>query len=444
MTALVEDETVEIASLPAGWTTGTLADYIERPDYGFTDSASDDANGTKFLRITDIQDGQVDWLTVPYCDCPPDVLRSKRLHPGDVVVARIGATTGKSFYIEDTPHDAVFASYLIRLRAKPEKLLARYLHFYLQTVDYWSHIDQHKGDRLKGGVNIAVLESLPVAIPPIDEQARTVQVLDFVQAAVRSESARSVQAARLGNVALAELFARGLRDEPQQETEIGVMPTSWSARPIKELCDIWSGGTPRKSEASFWTGDIPWVSGKDLKAASLDDVTDHVSEAGVEAGSRLAPTDAVLLLVRGMGLAKDLPVASITRPMAFNQDVKALVSRGDYSGRFLRAAIYVGKDRLLHQIARSAHGTMTLNLHDIETFEVACPSQSEEAEEIVEILETVEAKRKVHLKKAEAFQALLNTLLHGLLFGRTSVDELDLSVLPAPVGESVDGNGEMS
>ncbi|MFO1077975.1 MAG: hypothetical protein U1E73_09670 [Planctomycetota bacterium] len=50
---------------PEGWAEGVLEDYIERPEYGFTDSASDDPSGTKFLRITDIQDGQVDWVTVP-------------------------------------------------------------------------------------------------------------------------------------------------------------------------------------------------------------------------------------------------------------------------------------------------------------------------------------------------------------------------------------------
>lgn len=435
MTALPNDETSEPESSPTGWTTGVLGDYIERPDYGFTDSASDDSSGTKFLRITDIQGGHVDWLSVPYCRCPPEVLRSKRLLPGDVVVARIGATTGKSFYIDGIPHDAVFASYLIRLRARPEKLLPRYLYYYMQTDEYWSHIDLHKGDRLKGGVNIGVLESMPVAVPPVDEQARIVQVLDVLQAAVRSELTSATQAAELGRVALSELFTRGVRGEAQQQTEIGPMPNSWSPRAIKDLCSIWSGGTPRKAEPAYWTGHIPWVSGKDLKAPSLDDAADHVSEEGVEAGSRLAPTDAVLLLVRGMGLAKDLPVASITRPMAFNQDIKALVSLGDYSGRFLRAAISAGRERLLRQIARSAHGTMTLNLHDVEAFEIACPSRPEDAEQIVEILDTIEFKRGLHLRKGDAFQALLDALLHGLLSGVANVEELDLSVLPTPAIE---------
>src|SRR5438034_11152032 len=112
-------------SIPSGWSSGVLSEYVERPQYGYTDSASDDTSGTKFLRITDIQDGQVNWLTVPYCKCPTDVLDSKRLLPGDVVVARIGATTGKSFYIESTPDDAIFASNRIRLRAKPDRLQPR-------------------------------------------------------------------------------------------------------------------------------------------------------------------------------------------------------------------------------------------------------------------------------------------------------------------------------
>jgi type I restriction enzyme S subunit len=425
-------------STPSGWSSGVLSEYVERPQYGYTDSASDDTSGTKFLRITDIQDGQVNWLTVPYCKCPPDVLDSKRLLAGDVVVARIGATTGKSFYIDSTPGDAVFASYLIRLRTKPRGMLARFLYYYMQSAEYWAHVDSHKGDRLKGGVNIAVLESLPVVVPPLPEQARIVYVLDALQAAVRSEAVRASQTVELQGAVMSELFARGLRCEEQKDTDIGPMPDSWSPRTIRELCDIWSGGTPKKSEAAFWRGDVPWVSGKDLKAASLDDATDHISADAVAAGSRLAPEDAVLLLVRGMGLAKDLPVSIIKRPMAFNQDVKALVSRGELSGSFLRAAIYAGRNRLLSQIARSAHGTMTLNLDDIESFKIACPPDPAEADQVVAILDAIETKAKLHLQKRAVLEALMGSLLSNLLSGDVSADQLDLSALPDSMEQPTD------
>lgn len=167
-------------SLPPGWVTGPLSDYIERPEYGYTDSATTEKVGPRFLRITDIQDGHVDWDSVPYCACDADVIKDKRLNAGDLVVARIGATTGKTFFIGACPQ-AVFASYLIRVRTKSDQLLSKYLYYYMQTDAYWAHIDRHKGDRLKGGVNIPVLESLPIVVPPPEQQRQLVQLLDSVE-----------------------------------------------------------------------------------------------------------------------------------------------------------------------------------------------------------------------------------------------------------------------
>ncbi|MCY1374344.1 hypothetical protein D9M69_616820 [compost metagenome] len=96
------------------------------------------------------------------------------------MIARIGATTGKTFFIAACP-DAVFASYLIRVRTKSAHLLPKYLYYYMQTDAYWAHIDRHKGDRLKGGVNIPVLESLPICVPPIEEQQRFVSLMDSLE-----------------------------------------------------------------------------------------------------------------------------------------------------------------------------------------------------------------------------------------------------------------------
>ena len=72
--------------------------------------------------------------------------------------------------------------------------------------------------------------------------------------------------------------------------------------------------------------------------------------------------------------------------MAFNQDVKALVSRTSLSGSFLRSAIYHAKNRLLSRIVPSAHGTMTLNLDDVENLLIPVPSDPVEAEAIASAL----------------------------------------------------------
>lgn len=278
--------------------------------------------------------------------------------------------------------------------------------------------------------HFSILKQKGISYPDnAKEQNQIGNVLRAIEKAVDLESDAVTVTSNVKKAAMLQLFARGLRGEAQKETEIGPMPVSWSPQTILQLCEIWSGGTPRKSIAEYWNGDIPWVSGKDLKSPALDDAIDHVSAAGVEAASRLAPKGAVLLLVRGMGLAKDLPVAVINRPMAFNQDIKALVSRGGYSGQFLRSAIYVGKERLLSQIVPSAHGTMTLNLNDVETFKIACPSDPGEATEIASLLDALDRKIKLHQQKRTVLEGLFTSLLHKLMIGELRAADLDLSAI---------------
>ena len=122
-------------SVPEHWQAVRLGDYIFKPEYGYTANATHDAIGSKFLRITDIQDDSVDWKSVPYCECDEDTKKKYLLVPGDIVIARIGATTGKAFLVNDCP-ESMFASYLIRVKTKPA-LLSPFLSAYFRTEDYW-------------------------------------------------------------------------------------------------------------------------------------------------------------------------------------------------------------------------------------------------------------------------------------------------------------------
>jgi type I restriction enzyme, S subunit len=91
----------------------TIADLAEQPQYGFTASAVSHPIGPKLVRITDLQDGKIEWDRVPFCECPEEGRFALRDH--DILFARTGATTGKTHLVRQ-PEDAVFASYLIRLR----------------------------------------------------------------------------------------------------------------------------------------------------------------------------------------------------------------------------------------------------------------------------------------------------------------------------------------
>lgn len=84
-------------SMPKSWQVKAIGN-LASVSYGFTAKASHENVGPRFLRITDIQDGEVDWGSVPYCKVGPKDLEKHQLVTGDIVFARTGATTGKSFY----------------------------------------------------------------------------------------------------------------------------------------------------------------------------------------------------------------------------------------------------------------------------------------------------------------------------------------------------------
>lgn len=145
--------------------------------YGYTASASTEPIGPRFLRITDIQDGVVNWAQVPFCDLSEKDHARHKVQDGDIVFARTGATTGKSFYIREAP-DAVCASYLIKVRPNAREANSGFLNLYFQTAEYWETIALGTEGAAQGGFNASKLAALRIPLPPLDEQQRIVAILD--------------------------------------------------------------------------------------------------------------------------------------------------------------------------------------------------------------------------------------------------------------------------
>ena len=195
-----------------------------------------------------------------------------------------------------------------------------------------------------------------IPLPPLDEQVRIAGALRTVRASVLHQMESLWKTQRLKATTMRELFTRGLRGEAQKETKIGLLPESWEVLPLTAVCSIRSGGTPPKSDSALWSGTFPWVSGKDLKVNRLADSVDHITAEAAETYSKITPMGAVLVLVRGMGLAKGFALSLIERPMAFNQDLKALVPGERITSAFLMHALTHAGERMLRNVADGAEG----------------------------------------------------------------------------------------
>lgn len=159
-----------------GWKRLQLGD-IAAINYGYTAKASIDNVGPKFLRITDIQDDMVNWSTVPYCPIDEADLKKHKLLDQDIVFARTGATTGKS-YLVCNPPESIAASYLIRLRVQDPDVSAKFISKYFQTYEYWDSVSSGISGSAQGGFNASKLAALVVSIPPLPEQERIVSIVD--------------------------------------------------------------------------------------------------------------------------------------------------------------------------------------------------------------------------------------------------------------------------
>lgn len=159
--------------IPKSWKWVRLGSLTDDISYGYTESASKAAVGPKFVRITDIQNGSINWATVPFCKISDKDTPKYLLEDGDILFARTGGTVGKS-YICKNPPVSVFASYLIRVRAqkfiKPE-----YLLLYFDSESYWSSIYGDMSGTGQPNFNGTKLANLLIPLPSISSQLAIIE-----------------------------------------------------------------------------------------------------------------------------------------------------------------------------------------------------------------------------------------------------------------------------
>lgn len=164
-------------SITNEWKWVPLKEISHSIQYGYTESSSKERIGPKFLRITDIQDNNVIWDDVPYCRIDDDSKDKYLLKDGDLVFARTGATVGKSFLIKGEIPEAVFASYLIRVRAK-DAVDHGYLYNFFQSSAYWRQITEGQVGIGQPNVNGTKLGQLLLPVPPKRTQQAIVSKIE--------------------------------------------------------------------------------------------------------------------------------------------------------------------------------------------------------------------------------------------------------------------------
>ena len=154
---------VDKENLPEGWRRGTIGDVCET-QYGYTETATTEVVGPKFLRITDIVNNRINWSKVPYCRISDCDFKKYKLELGDIVVSRTGANIGWARQIKGSIPDSVFASFLIRIIVK-EPILQWLIGHLVESSDFKAFVSANQQGSAQPQANANVLVKYPLLIP---------------------------------------------------------------------------------------------------------------------------------------------------------------------------------------------------------------------------------------------------------------------------------------
>ncbi len=290
---------------------------------------------------------------------------------GDLIIAKITPCmeNGKAAFLDKLETDIGFGSTEFHVVRPSERIDGRFL-FYLLWNPYFRHIAEKRmtGSAGQKRVPASFLKELEVPIPPIEEQRRIAAILDKADAVRRKRG----QALTLADDFLRSAFLEMFGDPVNN-------PQSLSKKCLGDVSTFTSGGTPSKSNPTYWDGIFPWVSPKDMKTTTITDAEDHVNEVVFDETSlKKIPEGAVLIVVRGMILAHTVPIAITGAKVAINQDMKAIQFFDGVAPFFGLWNLKVQHAYILSKVGTAAHGTRRLDMESLKSLPILLPTESQQ------------------------------------------------------------------
>ncbi|MDP9176940.1 MAG: restriction endonuclease subunit S [Gemmatimonadota bacterium] len=275
-------------------------------------------------------------------------------------------------------------------------------------------------------VNKSTLSDLTIPFPPITEQARIGIVLRTLIDKLGEESLVLASAQCLKRAAMRALFSQGLRGQAQKETEVGPVPENWAVVTLEKVCSLSTGTTPSTKRPDYYAGDVPFIKTADIVDNRIRAATTHISRQALgDYSLRVYTPGTVLMAMYGQGKTRG-QVSLLEISAATTQNAAAIEPKDGMNAVFLWQYLLSNYDRLrgMGSLGHISH----LNLGYLRDLRVVYPPIDEQ-DEIIAILDAIDRKIDLHLRKRIVLDQLFKVLLHKLMTGEIRVGDLDLSML---------------
>ena len=399
----------EIGVIPEDWQLEKLGNcLLANPDYGINAAAAAySENLPVYIRITDItEDGKFS----PDKLCSVDNLNSNNyfLEDGNIVFARTGASTGKTYLYNQKDGRLVFAGFLIRAKVNKNKLNPTFLKSYTETSNYWNWVKIMSMRSGQPGINGVEYASLPIPLPPLPEQEAIAETLSDVDALVTAldgliSKKRDIKQGAMQTLLTGERRLPGFRGD-------------WETKKVGEFADAMSGGTPNTQVSEYWNGNIRWMSSGELNLKFVYDVVGRITKLGLKNSStKIIPPRCILIGLAGQGRTRGTVAMNMVE-LCTNQSIAAIYPSKSYNSDYL----YYNLDNRyeeLRSLSTGDGGRGGLNLKIIKSLNIPFP-QIEEQKAIAEVLSEMDAEIEALERERDKYKALKQGMMQELLTGK--------------------------
>jgi type I restriction enzyme S subunit len=355
----------------------------------------------------------------------------KIIHTGDCIFATVRPTLRRIAFVDERFHNQIASTAFCVVRADPQQAFPRFLYYVLQTNSLNEEIAKFESGASYPAVNDKDILDRTILLPPKPEQQKIAAALRKIQRNMEVEEKLIATAHELKQSAMHQLFSRGLRKEPQKETDIYPLPQSWTFKRLEDCCDVVSSSL---SYADFermpdLTNDnaVPAmgikVSDMNLFGNELQIVRANLQkhiDVGI-AAKKLVPAKTVVFPKRGAAIATNKKRLT-TAWTVLDPNLIGVRGKEEMDSGYL---FYWFQNFDLRTITEPGP-TPQLNKKNLTPLFLPIPSDLDEQREIAFILESIDRKISVHERKRATLQELFQTMLHQLMTGQIRVANLDI------------------
>ncbi|HVY29662.1 MAG TPA: restriction endonuclease subunit S [Polyangiaceae bacterium] len=391
-------------------------------------AARNGSRKTPFLRTSNVLWDEIDLATVDEMVISPIELAEKSLQAGDLLVCE-GGEIGRAAIWTGEVKTMSFQNHLHRLRPIVDGVEPRFYLYFLQSAFTQLGLFEGAGNKTTiPNLSRNRLAALEVPRPPLEEQRAVAAALSHVRAALQLHDRAAKLAVELKDAAMQHLLTRGLRGEPQKDSDLGPIPRSWDIAKLGDICSLSTGTTPSTSRADYYAGDVPFIKTADIVNNRITEANTHISDQAVEDyGLKLFPPGTVLMAMYGQGKTRGqaslLEIAAAT-----TQNAAAIQASEEIEPAFLWHYLRANYARLrgIGSLGHLSH----LNLGYLRELSVLKPPLDDQ-KEIAAMLDLLNQKIDLHKEKRVTLEQLFQVLLQQLMTGVLRPADLDLDTVRA-------------